>query len=159
MRYSFITTKICILKFKLSFLTLAVAIISLTSCSKEKTSDKPEPGTSRKITKVIEYYSGLIENSTSYATWPVAKFPVDANAIKYSVKEMISGHVYTWKQGNDTDCAYYVFPSTKDIKNGEYYIGLGRTWCAGCTEPSPLWESKYRELYGTNDKVEITFFY
>lgn len=147
------------MKLKLSILTLAIGIISLTSCKKESASEKPEPGTSRTITKEVEYFSGLIEETTSYATWPIAKFPVDDNAIKYSVKEMLTGRVYAWKKGDNTDCAYYVFPSTKDIKEGQYYIGLGRTWCAGCTEPSPTWEETYKKIYSTNNKVEITFFY
>lgn len=123
------------------------------------TSDRPAEGTSRTITTRVSYYSGKIEGSQATATWPVAKFAADEFAISYSVKEMKSGKIFSWQTGDNAQCAYHVFPSSGDIKNGSYYIGLGRTWSAEASSIDPAWENNYRSSYGEEDIIEVTFYY
>ncbi len=152
------------MKLSTTFVTLSFFILFFTACSNDDSSDdvnlKPEPGTTRVITQEIEYYSGLIGTSTSWATLPIAKFPVDDNAVRYSVKVMKTGATYNWNSDERADCLYYVFPDQEnDIVDGYFYIGLGRTWCSGCSEVDPSWMDFYINYFGTNNKVEITFFY
>jgi hypothetical protein len=153
------------MKLSATFFTLFMAGIIFSGCSKDKAdtgnngNSKPQPGTSKTVTKEIEYYSGQIENTTSWATWPIAKFAVDDNAVKYSVKVLKTSSVYTWKKSEETKCEYHVFPSLNDIKGGYFYIGVGRTWCSGCSAPNPVWLDNYKAYFGTDTKVEITFYY
>ena len=147
-----------------TFLTLIFVATMFTSCSSDDSDDGggttiPAPGTTRIVTQDIEYHSGLIEGTTSFATWPLAIFPVDNYAVRYSVKVVKTGKVYAWDSDERAACEFYVFPSQNDIVNGNFHIGLDRTWCAGCTEVDPLWEQYYVNYYGLENKVEITFFY
>ncbi|MBP6584841.1 MAG: hypothetical protein KA215_04150 [Flavobacterium sp.] len=151
---------------RLSTTILALTFVAtlFTSCSSDDSSDgevtpTPTPGTTRVITQDIEYHSGLIEETTSWATWPVAIFPVDSFAVSYRVKVLKTGKIYAWNSDQPAASEFPVFPSQNDIVNGKFYIGLDRTWCAGCTEVDPLWQQFYVNFYGTENKVEITFFY
>jgi len=147
-----------------TFFSLSLAIVVFASCSKddstpEEADNTPKPGTSRMITNEVEYHSGLIEGTTSWATWPIAKFPVDPYAVSYSVKLVITGATYTWEADGVTGGFDLIFPNTNSIVDGNYYISLDRTWCAGCTEVDPSWMANYMNFFGTNNNVEITFFY
>ena len=119
----------------------------------------PMPGTSRTIVVPVEYYSGVIEGSGAVATWPVAKFAADPAATAYSVKELKSGKTYSWNYDEKTVCAYHVFPSSNDIKDGNYYVGLGRTWSGEATVADIAWKVNYDNLYGQENQLEITFYY
>lgn len=119
----------------------------------------PKPGTTKVIVRDIEYYSGTIEGGNTAATWPVAKFTIDENAVKYSVKILKTGTTYTWEYDEKAQSAYSVFPASGDIKSKQYYIGLGRTWSAESTQVNAQWENNYRTQYGTENKVEITIYY
>lgn len=146
----------------------AAACVFLCSCSKSNSgpdNNDPEPGSTRETTADLSYYSALIEGSTSPATWPVVIFPVDDKAVAYKV--VVDGfngtwptakQTFAWKKGEAPNTAYDVFGSTKDIKDGKYYVSLGRTWCAGCTEADPQWEATYRKGLGT-PKATITYQY
>ena len=152
------------MKLSRTFFALSFVVLLFTACSNDDSSEvinsKPEPGTSRVITQEIEYYNGLIGSSTSWATLPIAKFPVDDNAVRYSVKVMKTGATYNWDSDEPAACLYRVFPDQEnDILNGYFYIGLGRTWCSGCTEVDPVWMNYYINYFGTDNKVQITFFY
>ena len=141
---------------------LPLSIITLlTGFGKPATEDdsRPVAGSVKVITATIEYYSGNIEGSNSVATWPIAKFATDEYAVKYSVKELKTGKIYSWNAGDQTQSAYHVFPSGRDIKNGVYYIGLGRTWGAEADTPNPDWITAYNSSYGEDNKVEITIYY
>ncbi|MBC7933887.1 MAG: hypothetical protein H7Y86_00815 [Rhizobacter sp.] len=144
-----------------SFLIPFTIMTLLTGFGRQPASNENRPAQSsvKIITTEIAYHSGTIEGSSNVATWPVAKFAADENAVQYSVKEMKTGRVYTWKQNELPQCAYHVFPGKQDIKDGEYYIGLGRTWSAATSIARPEWAASYSENYGADNKVEITFYY
>jgi hypothetical protein len=120
---------------------------------------RPATGTTRVVIQDIEYYSGMIEGSNSPATWPVAKFSIDPNAVQYRVKLLKSGASYTWERSEKTQSAYAVFPQSNNIRENQYYIGLGRTWGGSSTVASTDWEKNYRAGFGAENKVEITFYY
>ena len=144
-----------------SFLIPFTIMTLLTGFGRQQVSndERPAPGSAKVFTTEIAYYSGNIEGSSSAATWPVAKFAADKNAAGYSVKEIKTGRIYSWKNGEQPQCAYHVFPGTADIKNGVYYIGLGRTWSAESETANPEWEASYSNDYGADNMVEITFYY
>ena len=119
----------------------------------------PAKGSTKTITVDIEYYSGNIEGSSSVATWPIAKFAVEQNAISYRVKEIKTGKTYSWENGEETQAAYHVFPASQDIKDGMYYIALGRTWSAESAIANPAWKANYINNYAEENEVEITFYY
>lgn len=159
---------------RLFSLILIVAISStlMTACKKETAggdtgSGSKPPGSSRSVTVDITYVSGLIENSSSWATWPVAIFPVDAQAVSYKVRlygfngtstNVPEGKITTWKAGELPPTDYNIYASTKDIKDGNYYFTVGRTWCSGCTQANPDWLVNYKKLFGT-PKAEVTYQY
>lgn len=155
------------------FITMfSLGALLLTSCSKsnddiDEPEDQPPAGSSKSITVDVTYYSNLIEGSTSWATWPIVKFPVDASAKSYKVRlygftgtfsNKPEGKVYTWKKGELPPTPYNVFPALLDIKEGHYYMAFGRTWCSGCTAVSPDWIENYKKGYGS-PKAEVTYEY
>jgi hypothetical protein len=163
------------MKLQHTLLTLLFATTLLASCSKGGDMDDddgggpgdPVPGSKRTIEVDLTYEKGLIENSTSYAIWPVIKFPVDAKVKNYKVKlhgfngiwtNAPEGKTYTWKHGDFPPTDYNIWESNHDMKDGNYYLVIGRTWCAGCTAVDPLWEQNYRKGYGT-PKGEVTYQY
>lgn len=131
------------------------------SCSKNNyAGSKRAAGTSRVFVQDLAYLSGQIEQSTGQATWPVAIVPVDRQAVKYSVKLLKTGKTYEWEPGQATQSEYHVYPASNDIKDGKYYVGLGRTWCSGCSSVNPAWEQNYRNnVFAASNKVEITVYY
>jgi hypothetical protein len=151
---------------------LGLGVLLLTSCSKssddiDEPGDQPPAGTSKSITVDVTYYSALIENSTSWATWPIVKFAVDAKAKSYKVRlygfsgtfaSAPEGIEYTWKKGELPPTPYNVFPSLLDIKDGQYYMSFGRTWCSGCSASDPDWIVNYKKGYGS-PKAEVTYEY
>ena len=159
--------------FSLLFI-VAVSSTLMVSCKKESAGgggnnpvDSTKPGSSRSITVDITYVSGLIENSSSWATWPVAIFPADAKAISYKVRlygftgaasNAPEGQITTWKAGELPPTEYNIYKSTKDIKDGKYYFTVDRTWCSGCHEANPDWEANYKKGWGS-PKAEITYQY
>jgi hypothetical protein len=155
-----------------SFSLVAISCLLLVSCSKKSDAgndddDLNPPGSTRSVTVDITYVSGLIENSTSYATWPVAVFPVDGKAVSYKVRlygfsgTFVSppeGKITIWKAGDTPPTDYNVYASTKGIKDGKYYFTIGRTWCSGCDKANPAWLDNYKKGWG-NPKAEITYQY
>ena len=161
LRYTGITnSKTCIMKWLSTLLPLSIMTL-LTGFGKPaaENNNRPAAGSVKIVTLKIDYYSGNIEGSKTVATWPVAKFAEDKNAIRYSVKEIKTGKIYSWDAGEQTQAAYHVFPAATDIKNGTYYIGLGRTWSAEAGMANPQWTRGYMSSYGDDDKVEITIYY
>lgn len=137
---------------------------SLASCKSDSNPTEPPP-TDKTITVDVTYVSHSIENSTSFATWPVAVFPFDAQADSFKVhvygyNGTFSRSPYTikWKAGEQPPTDYDIYPSTKDIKDGKQYFVIGRTWCSGCTAPDPEWVVNYRKGYGT-PKADVTYIY
>ena len=131
----------------------------------------PQPGTARTITVDMTYHTGVISGTTSWAAWPMIKFPVDNNAKSYKVRlygfsttlSGLEGKVYMWNAGAKPPTPYDVFPATKDIKDGNYYMVVDRTWCSG--DPSACNENKANEFVATyragwgNPKGEVTYQY
>ncbi|RYF90866.1 MAG: hypothetical protein EOO03_02735 [Chitinophagaceae bacterium] len=135
--------------------------VSFLSCSKDDPGSlRPATGTTKVFIQEIEYVKGKIEGSESWATWPVAKFKVDGYAVKYSVKILQSGKVFTWEKGDTVDAAYHIYPGANDVNEGNIYVGLGRTWCSACNTYNPEWEQNYRSnVFDISSKVEVTVYY
>ncbi|SEK17852.1 hypothetical protein [Parapedobacter koreensis] len=126
----------------------------------------------RIIHQPMTYYSGAWAEG-NWFTYPLVIFPVDEDAKRYSVKfynfsgtaaNPPEGATYTWSAGQSPPTYYAVFPDTKDISGGSYYVSLSRTWCAGppsgCNAGNAAeWEARYREMYGTGVMAEIIYFY
>jgi hypothetical protein len=155
------------------FFIVAISSTLMMGCKKESAGggsddgNDPKPGSGRSVTVDITYVSGLIENTNSWATWPVAIFPTDAKAVSYKVRlygfngtatNVPEGQITIWKAGELPPTDYNIYKSTKDIKDGKYYFTLSRTWCSGCTKTNPDWEAKYKIAYGT-PKAEVTYQY
>lgn len=120
----------------------------------------------------MTYLNGCWQEGNCY-THPVAVFPYEDSAKKYKVvfynftgtnTAAPEGQTYTWNKGAAPPTYYSTYPETKDINGGNYYISLGRTWCAGppsgCNIGSTAeWVARYNELYGTGVMAEITYYY
>jgi len=155
-----------------------VAAVLFIGCKKDSGGDDntggtptPQPGTTRVITVDLTYHTGLITGTTSWAAWPMIKFPVDNNAKSYKVRlygfsttvSGLEGKVYTWKAGDAPPTPYNVFPNTKDIKDGYYYMVVDRSWCSGdpsgCNENTANeFVARYKAGWG-NPKGEVTYQY
>lgn len=160
-RYTSNTNKTCVMKLTslIAGLTFFSTLFLSFSQPEPDSTGYPKTGTTRVVIQEIEYYSGIIEGSKTAATWPVAKFTIDANAVKYSVKLLKSGATYIWEKNDRTQSAYAVFPHSNNIKENQYYIALGRTWGGTSSVASADWEKNYRTNFGADNKVEITFYY
>lgn len=104
----------------------------------------------------------------NWAVFPTAKFPVEADATKYSVKlfdftgTFVSppeGRVYTWDVGKLPPTPYNIYPETFDVDGGQVYMVFGRTWCGGrCDESgTETWITNYKKGYGS-PKAEVTYY-
>ena len=161
LRYTSNTNKTCVMKLTLLITGLIIFSALFLSFTRPTTGlpGRPGTGTTRVVIQDIEYYSGIIEGSNCPATWPVAKFSIDPNAVQYRVKLLKSGASYTWEKNEKTQSAYAVFPQSNNIKENQYYIGLGRTWGGTSPVASTEWEKNSRAVFGVDNKVEITFYY
>ena len=139
--------------------------------SEDNSGGTPAPGSTRSTTLDMTYHTGLIAGTASWAAWPMIKFPVDNKAKSYKVRlygfsTTLSGlesKVYMWKAGDAPPTPYNVFPDTKDIKDGNYYMVVDRTWCSGdpsgCNENTALeFVATYKAGWG-NPKGEVTYQY
>ncbi|MBO9657284.1 MAG: hypothetical protein J7527_00500, partial [Chitinophagaceae bacterium] len=127
----------------------------------------------KKIIEVpLTYMSGCWTEGNCY-TYPVAVFQMEDSAKKYKVMfynftgtsvNAPEGETFSWNKGQHPPTYYSTYYSTYDINGGNYYISLGRTWCAGPTNGCNMgntgtWEARYRELYGTAVRAEVTYYY
>lgn len=153
------------------FAVLLLTAVFFIGCKKDSKSDSnPAAGSTRSATVDVTYHTGLLA-PTSWATWPMAKFPLDNNAKSYKVRlygfktalSGLEGKIYTWQAGQLPPTTYNIFPDTKDIKDGDYYMAIDRTWCSGA--PSACNEAAAQEFVNTyktgwgNPKAEVTYQY
>ncbi len=164
------------MKNKIITVLLVVAVL-FSGCKKDSGGNDnsggtptPQPGTTRVITVDMTYQTGLLA-ATSWAAWPVIQFPVHNNAKSYKVRlygfsttlSGLEGKVFMWKAGDAPPTPYNIFPTTKDIKDGNYYMVADRTWCAGA--PSLCNQNNANEYVATykagwgNPKGEVTYQY
>ncbi len=160
---------------KTIFSYLLLLAIFFIGCKKDSDSSgggttTPAPGSTRSITADLTYHTGQLA-STSWAAWPMVNFPVDNNAKSYKVRlygfkttlSGLEGKIYTWQAGQLPPTSYNIFPDTKGIKDGNYYMSVDRTWCSGapsaCNESAALeFVATYKLNWGS-PKAEVTYQY
>jgi len=127
----------------------------------------------KKVIRVKMTYMNGCWNEGNCYTYPVAVFPLEDTAVKYKVMfynftgtsaNSPEGRTYSWSKGGVPPTTYSTYPETKDVNGGNYYICLGRTWCAGPTAGCNMgstaeWVSNYNRLYGTGVMAEVTYYY
>jgi hypothetical protein len=156
-----------------AFLFLLLSVLFICGCKKDSDSDGtsvPAAGSSRSITVDVTWHKAILVPSVgNWALWSMAKFPVDNNAKSYKVRlfgfngtasNALEGKTYAWNAGTLPPTPYNIFPETKDIKDGHYYMAFDRTWCGGACPESTTdqWLANLKKGYGA-PKAEVTYQY
>jgi hypothetical protein len=128
-----------------------------------------DPRTKTFVVNVTYTTKILTPSVGNWAAFPTVQFPAEADAKSYKVRlfnfsgtfaSPPEGRIYSWDAGKLPPTPYNIYPETFDVKDGNYYMVFGRTWCGGaCDESSTAtWIANYKKGYGTSPKAEVTIF-